>query len=70
MHESLSFLLLLSAIFLIAGMVKGVTGMGLPTVAMSLLGLMMSPASAAALLVLPSFITNVWQCFAGPSMLA
>ena len=62
--------LLIGVTFLVAGMVKGITGMGLPTVAMSLLGLVMSPASAAALLVLPSFITNVWQCFAGPSMLA
>lgn len=70
MHESLTFFLLIGATFLVAGMVKGITGMGLPTVAMSLLGLVMSPASAAALLVLPSFITNVWQCLAGPSMLA
>lgn len=51
-------------------MVKGITGMGLPTVAMSLLGLLMSPASAAALLVLPSFVTNIWQCFGRASTLA
>ena len=68
MHESLSSLALITFTFLLAGMVKGITGMGLPTVAMSLLGLLMSPASAAALLVIPSFITNIWQCFAGPSM--
>ena len=68
MHESLFFLSLISLIFLIAGMVKGITGMGLPTVAMSLLGMLMSPASAAALLVIPSFVTNVWQCFSGPAI--
>lgn len=32
---------------------QGVTGMGLPTVAMGLLGLLMPPQAAAALLVLP-----------------
>ena len=65
MHESLFFLSLISLTFLVAGMVKGITGMGLPTVAMSLLGMLMSPASAAALLVIPSFVTNVWQSFQG-----
>ncbi|MGO3132674.1 MAG: sulfite exporter TauE/SafE family protein [Alcaligenes sp.] len=68
MHESLFFLSLISLTFLVAGMVKGITGMGLPTVAMSLLGMLMSPASAAALLVIPSFVTNVWQSFSGPAI--
>lgn len=62
-------MLLLGLIFLLAGLVKGVTGMGLPTVAMGLLGTLMVPASAAALLVIPSFITNVWQLAAGPATL-
>lgn len=48
--------------FVLAGCVKGVTGMGLPTVAMSLLGLWMPPVQAAALLVMPSLATNVAQC--------
>lgn len=56
-------------IFILAGFVKGVTGMGLPTVAMGLLGLLMSPPAAAALLVIPSFVTNVLQLFTGPSAL-
>ncbi|MGT2491239.1 hypothetical protein ACU4GD_13765 [Cupriavidus basilensis] len=34
--------------FLLAGLVKGVVGLGLPTVAMGLLGLAMPPAQAAA----------------------
>lgn len=55
--------------FLAAGWVKGVTGMGLPTVAMGILGTMMPLPVAAALLVLPSFVTNVWQLFAGPSLI-
>jgi uncharacterized membrane protein YfcA len=56
--------------FFIAGMVKGVTGMGLPTVAMGVLGTLMLPAQAASLLILPSFITNIWQLFAGPRVAA
>lgn len=53
---------LLSAVFFLAGGVKGVTGMGLPTVAVSLLGLWMPPVAAASLLVAPSLATNVAQC--------
>jgi len=49
-------------VFMLAGCVKGITGMGLPTVAMSLLGLWMPPAQAAVLMVLPSLATNVAQC--------
>lgn len=61
------FLLLLTFTFLGAGLVKGVTGMGLPTVAMGLLGTVMPPAEAAAMLLIPSFVTNVWQALAGPA---
>jgi uncharacterized membrane protein YfcA len=60
----------IAATFVVAGFVKGVTGMGLPTVAMGVLGTLMLPAQAAALLLLPSFVTNVWQLFAGPSVSA
>jgi len=53
--------------FLLAGFVKGVIGLGLPTVSMGLLSLVMAPAKAASLLIAPSFVTNVWQLAAGPS---
>lgn len=56
---------LLFVTFLGAGVVKGVTGMGLPTVAMGVLGATMSPLTAAAILIIPSFVTNVWQMLAG-----
>lgn len=52
--------------FLLAGFVKGVVGLGLPTVAVGLLGLTMPPAQAAALLVAPSMVTNIVQLFSGP----
>ena len=43
--------------------------MGLPTVAMGMLGLVMPPVQAAALLVVPSLVTNVWQLVTGPRLL-
>ncbi|KTC24066.1 hypothetical protein AO392_22055 [Pseudomonas putida] len=60
---ALSLLVVLT--FVLAGTVKGVIGLGLPTVAMGLLGLAMSPAQAAALLIVPSTVTNLWQLAAG-----
>jgi len=53
----------------LAGFVKGVIGMGLPTVAMGLLAAVITPAQAAAILVGPSLATNVWQMLAGPYLL-
>lgn len=41
---------------------------GIATVAMGLLGLLMPPQAAAALLVLPSLLTNLWQLLAGPAL--
>lgn len=55
-----------AATFFAAGIVKGVTGMGLPTVAMGVLGALISPLAAASLLIVPSFVTNLWQLLAGP----
>lgn len=58
---------IIAVTFFAAGIVKGVTGMGLPTVAMGVLGSLISPLAAATLLIVPSLVTNVWQLFAGPS---
>ncbi|MDQ2819040.1 MAG: sulfite exporter TauE/SafE family protein [Pseudomonadota bacterium] len=48
-------------VFFLAGLVKGVVGLGLPTLSMALLALWMAPAQAAALLIVPSLVTNLWQ---------
>jgi uncharacterized membrane protein YfcA len=56
--------------YLLAGFVKGVIGMGLPTVALALLASVMTPAQAAAILIAPSMVTNLWQMLAGPYLLA
>lgn len=63
MTDSFPFYVALAttAVFLIAGAVKGIVGLGLPTVAMALLALVMTPAQAAAQLVVPSLITNLLQ---------
>jgi uncharacterized membrane protein YfcA len=61
---------LVSAIFFAAGIVKGVLGMGLPTVAMGLLGLLMPVPQAAGLLTVPSIVTNVWQAARGGGVAA
>jgi uncharacterized membrane protein YfcA len=66
MTDLLPHAALLAGTFLFAGLVKGVIGLGLPTVAMGLLGLAMPPVEAAAILLVPSLVTNVWQLLAGP----
>lgn len=57
---------LVAVTFLAAGIVKGVTGMGLPTLAMGVLGALLSPLAAASLLIVPSMVTNLWQLLVGP----
>jgi len=56
------------AVFALAGFLKGVIGLGLPTISMGLLALVMPPVEAAALLVLPSLLTNLWQMLRGPAL--
>jgi uncharacterized membrane protein YfcA len=63
-------LIFIAAVFALAGFVKGVTGLGLPTISMGLLAIVMPPIEAAAILILPSLLTNVWQMVAGPSLWA
>jgi uncharacterized membrane protein YfcA len=60
--------LFVAGVFVVAGIVKGVIGLGLPTISMGLLALVMPPAEAAALLIVPSLATNVWQMLAGPNL--
>lgn len=56
--------------FLLAGLVKGVIGLGMPSIAIALLALIMTPAEAAAIMVVPTFVTNIWQMLVGPHLLA
>ena len=51
--------------FLIAGTIKGVIGLGLPLVSLALLTVAIDLPHAMALLLVPSFITNLWQAGVG-----
>jgi uncharacterized protein len=64
MYEPL--LILIAAAFLLAGFVKGVIGLGLPTVSMGLLAVTMPPSHALAIVIVPAIVTNIWQTFVGP----
>ena len=68
--DSLPILGATAGAFMLAGFIKGVIGLGLPTVAIGLLGLLMSPAQAAAILLVPSLATNTWQFVVGGELLA
>lgn len=65
MEQSFAFV---GVAFLLAGFVKGAIGVGLPTVVMGLLSIVMPPAQAAGLMVLPAIGTNIWQMLAGPAL--
>ncbi|HSP58107.1 MAG TPA: sulfite exporter TauE/SafE family protein [Halomonas sp.] len=58
-------LMLVAASFLAAGSVKGVIGMGMPTVSLALLTATLGLPSAMALLLVPTLVTNMWQALVG-----
>ena len=49
------------AVFLLAGTVKGLVGLGLPTIVIALTSLVLPLTESIALIALPTIITNVWQ---------
>jgi uncharacterized membrane protein YfcA len=59
-------LIFITAAFLLAGFIKGVIGLGLPTVSMGLLAVTMPPSQALAIVIVPAIVTNIWQTFVGP----
>lgn len=60
-----SLLIIIAGVFLLAGTIKGVIGLGLPTVSLGLLVLVTDLPSAMALMLVPSFVTNFWQGVVG-----
>jgi uncharacterized membrane protein YfcA len=66
MSEPLLFFI--AAALLLAGFVKGVVGLGLPTVSIGLLAVTMQPSRAIAIVIVPAIVTNIWQTFAGPHL--
>ena len=61
-------LLLTAATFMVAGFVKGVIGLGMPTISIALLSLGMGLPAALQIIVVPTLVTNVWQALAGDDL--
>jgi len=51
--------------FLIAGIVKGTIGLGLPIISIAILAATVGLKSAVALFLVPAMATNCWQAFTG-----
>ena len=54
-------LLAVALCFVIAGTVKGVVGIGLPTTAIGLITLILDPRTTIAIVLLPMLLLNAWQ---------
>lgn len=63
-------LIIIGLTFLVAGMVKGVIGLGVPSVSLGILTATLGLEPAMALLLFPSFVTNLWQAMVGGAFLA
>ncbi len=59
----IELLALAALIYLIAGLVKGTIGIGLPTIVISLLSTVADPRWAMSITLLPILITNTWQFY-------
>ena len=53
------------AVFLMAGTVKGLVGLGLPTITIALTSLVLPLSDTIALVALPTIFTNLWQATVG-----
>ena len=62
-------LTLAGAAFFLAGVVKGIAGMGLPTVALGIMTLWIDPRTAIALILFPMMMTNIAQFFLAGQLL-
>ena len=60
---------IVAAVFVLAGFVKGVIGMGLPTISLALLAATLGLKEAMALMLIPSLVTNIWQGLIGGHLL-
>ncbi len=56
---------LVAVTYLLAGVVKGVTGLGVPIVGVALVAPVLGMKAAIAILLAPSLFTNIWQALVG-----
>ena len=59
--ELTTVLLIAGAAFLVAGTIKGIAGIGLPTASIALMTLVLDPRVAIALVMFPMLGSNLWQ---------
>ena len=59
---------MIALVYFVAGLVKGIVGLGLPSVAVGLGSVFVGMKPAMAILIIPSFVTNVWQALAGDAL--
>jgi uncharacterized protein len=60
--EAIVFVL---CVFFIAGIVKGLVGIGLPTITLAFTSLVLPLSDMIALIALPTVVTNLWQAAVG-----
>ena len=60
-----STVIIILGTFLFAGIIKGIIGLGLPTISLALLTIATSLPTSMALLLVPSLVTNIWQAVVG-----
>ncbi len=64
MPPSDNYIFILTSFF-IAGAVKGLIGLGFPTIILAMLSLTIGVRDAMAIMLLPCFLTNIWQAISG-----
>ena len=60
---------LVAVTYLLAGIVKGVTGLGVPVIGVALVAPVLGLKTAVAVVLVPSIVTNLWQAVVGPAFM-
>lgn len=60
-----SIVIVILGTFFLAGFVKGIIGLGLPTISLALLTIAINLPTSMALILVPSLVTNIWQAIGG-----
>ena len=63
-----AFFFIVGVAFFLAGLTKGVIGLGLPTVSLAVLTAFFGLKDAIPLILIPSLVTNLLQAFSGPHL--
>ena len=63
-----NFFFIVGVTFFLAGLTKGVIGLGLPTVSLAVLTAFFGLKDAIPLILIPSLVTNLLQAFSGPHL--